>query len=239
MALKKCTECGKEVSTAAKSCPNCGKKNPTGGMTFAAKFFFAIIGLAVIGQVMKGGSTPVDKSANKEAEHKDNLNTCFMVSVKAAKEGTNDAPRESPQYKEIYNTAFDVCLKNLEPKSVDAASPAPASTQATAPDGGAALELCVMSNRCDDDTNRMLNRVGSILRVPATTIQRDLRSLYLGERPSTILFDIGIFKSDIDVARASADGLYKYLDGRLRNFIAYCDTGGKFGCNNSAPLRPL
>lgn len=29
MALKKCRECGKKVSTSAGKCPNCGKKNPT------------------------------------------------------------------------------------------------------------------------------------------------------------------------------------------------------------------
>lgn len=29
MALKTCTECGKQVSSAAKTCPNCGVKNPT------------------------------------------------------------------------------------------------------------------------------------------------------------------------------------------------------------------
>lgn len=28
MALKKCRECGNEVSTSAKVCPNCGKKHP-------------------------------------------------------------------------------------------------------------------------------------------------------------------------------------------------------------------
>lgn len=30
MALKRCKECGREISTEAKVCPHCGKKNPTG-----------------------------------------------------------------------------------------------------------------------------------------------------------------------------------------------------------------
>lgn len=32
MALKPCKECGKEVSTAAKTCPHCGTPGPTGGI---------------------------------------------------------------------------------------------------------------------------------------------------------------------------------------------------------------
>ena len=31
MALKKCSECGKEISSEAKICPNCGKKQITIG----------------------------------------------------------------------------------------------------------------------------------------------------------------------------------------------------------------
>jgi RNA polymerase subunit RPABC4/transcription elongation factor Spt4 len=30
MALKPCSECGREISTEAKTCPHCGKKDPTG-----------------------------------------------------------------------------------------------------------------------------------------------------------------------------------------------------------------
>ena len=29
MALSKCVECGKDVSTTAEECPNCGNPNPT------------------------------------------------------------------------------------------------------------------------------------------------------------------------------------------------------------------
>ena len=46
MAIKKCKECGKEVSTSAKMCPHCGKRYPTGGLTWPAKIF---LGLLVIG----------------------------------------------------------------------------------------------------------------------------------------------------------------------------------------------
>lgn len=43
MALKKCRECGKEVSSQAKVCMNCGIKNPAGGISFAQLFIFSFI----------------------------------------------------------------------------------------------------------------------------------------------------------------------------------------------------
>lgn len=90
-------------------------------------------------------NTP-EKLAEKQAK-KEKLDACFMFSVRAAREGTNDAPRDSPEYKEIYHTAFDACLKASEPQ------PAPKKS------GGAALQDCVMSNNCDANTSRMLNSV--------------------------------------------------------------------------------
>ena len=32
MGLKKCKECGQDVSTSAKACPKCGVDSPTGGL---------------------------------------------------------------------------------------------------------------------------------------------------------------------------------------------------------------
>jgi len=59
MAMKKCKECGKEVSTKAKVCPNCGKKHPTGGLTGPAKLFLALIIIVVIGKIFSSiGETP-------------------------------------------------------------------------------------------------------------------------------------------------------------------------------------
>jgi hypothetical protein len=45
MSLKKCKECGKEISTAASKCPNCGKpqtKNSTWILLGIIAFFFII-----------------------------------------------------------------------------------------------------------------------------------------------------------------------------------------------------
>lgn len=52
MALKNCKECGKEVSSSAKSCPNCGKKNPTGATSLGVKIVIALFVLSAIGQLI-------------------------------------------------------------------------------------------------------------------------------------------------------------------------------------------
>lgn len=44
MALKKCKECGQEVSTAAKACPKCGTPSPTGSSLFRK----AVVGLSIL-----------------------------------------------------------------------------------------------------------------------------------------------------------------------------------------------
>lgn len=98
----------------------------------------APVGLAIMFFMLITGCTKTPETPKTQAEidaeaKQDNLNTCFMFSVKAAKEGSNDAPRESPEYKEIYKAAFDVCLKHFEPKSVDAATPAPQSNGVEVP----------------------------------------------------------------------------------------------------------
>ena len=48
MALIKCKECGKEVSSSAKSCPHCGINNPgLSAKTFFAGMFF-VVGIAYL-----------------------------------------------------------------------------------------------------------------------------------------------------------------------------------------------
>jgi hypothetical protein len=49
MALKKCKECGKEVSTSAKTCPHCGVKDP--GVGAKEKLIGFIILLLIIGGI--------------------------------------------------------------------------------------------------------------------------------------------------------------------------------------------
>ncbi len=51
MTLKKCKECGKEVSTGASTCPHCGVKNPT--VTFKDNVGGAIVLVAIIFGLVK------------------------------------------------------------------------------------------------------------------------------------------------------------------------------------------
>ena len=49
MALKKCKECGKEVSTKAKSCPNCGAQLKGGGCAASiARIILFLLALASV-----------------------------------------------------------------------------------------------------------------------------------------------------------------------------------------------
>lgn len=70
MALKKCKECGKEVSTKAESCPSCGAvlKKKTGFLTYIVAGFLILIVLGVIGSLMNENSTT--RSSKPEAGFK-------------------------------------------------------------------------------------------------------------------------------------------------------------------------
>lgn len=61
MALRKCKECGKDVSTKAKSCPNCGAivKKQTSCLTY-----FVVIILAIIIIKMIAGSSSTQPSSS-------------------------------------------------------------------------------------------------------------------------------------------------------------------------------
>ena len=58
MALKKCKECGNEVSTKAASCPKCGAviMKKTGCLGYIGAAFLIFIVLGVIGSLMNDGT---------------------------------------------------------------------------------------------------------------------------------------------------------------------------------------
>jgi hypothetical protein len=57
MAIKKCKDCGKEVSSSARACPHCGKMYPAGGLTRGAKIFLFLIAVPlIIGKIAEGTS---------------------------------------------------------------------------------------------------------------------------------------------------------------------------------------
>lgn len=53
MALKKCKDCGKEVSSSAKLCPYCGRKYPTGGWTTGVKIVLSLVVMSALGQMIR------------------------------------------------------------------------------------------------------------------------------------------------------------------------------------------
>src|SRR4030042_1480369 len=63
MALKKCKECGNEVSTAAKSCPKCGAILKKGCLSYLLIGILMFVIFGVIGSFMD--KDPKDNSSNK------------------------------------------------------------------------------------------------------------------------------------------------------------------------------
>ncbi len=67
MALKACSECGKEVSTDAKACPNCGAKQPrkVGILGWIAAAFVGAVAYNMV--TSNGGSLGVPPAASSAA----------------------------------------------------------------------------------------------------------------------------------------------------------------------------
>lgn len=65
MALKKCKECGKEVSTSAKTCPHCGVSNPTKKVGLI-NIISSLVGIIVFIYLLSLFSSPADESTKSE-----------------------------------------------------------------------------------------------------------------------------------------------------------------------------
>lgn len=86
MAMKACRECGKEVSTEAKTCPHCGVKSPVRkGLGLGSKIVLGIFALGILGAILSNSnngptsnkSTPkkptIDKSAAAQKKREGTL----------------------------------------------------------------------------------------------------------------------------------------------------------------------
>lgn len=117
MALKKCKECGKDVSTSAKLCPNCGKINPTEGTSKAAILF--IVFLAVLALTEMIGPSESEKAWNTKADRQRAIwdanpgaEQAMLECVKLAdiSEKYQTTKLASPVYSR--REVFDTCMRN-------------------------------------------------------------------------------------------------------------------------------
>ncbi len=69
MALKKCKECGNEISTKAESCPQCGavRNNKTGCLGYIGAAFLIFIILGVFGSFMNEGTDKKNSSRSSSS----------------------------------------------------------------------------------------------------------------------------------------------------------------------------
>jgi hypothetical protein len=67
MALIKCKECGKEISSQAESCPNCGRKKPkpTSAVTWIV---VTLLGMGIFSAVVNSGKHDEQQAAEAQAK---------------------------------------------------------------------------------------------------------------------------------------------------------------------------
>lgn len=69
MALRPCTECGKDASTDARTCPHCGASNPTvGNRQIAIRVGIAVVVVGVILASMNSGSSSASAPPQRDSE---------------------------------------------------------------------------------------------------------------------------------------------------------------------------
>ena len=127
MAMKKCKDCGTEVSKSAKICPKCGKKLKHSGLRITLGIIVFIIGIGVIAgsgnNTTPTSSTPQEKfSLISEEKITDALGTTYIQG-----EIKNNTDKNYSYVQVTFNlydsngaqlgTAVDN-INNLEPNSV-------------------------------------------------------------------------------------------------------------------------
>lgn len=73
MALRKCKECGKEISTDIKVCPNCGKKQPNIRRNIGCLILFAIFFIPFLTIIYSSHRNPEQKITSKKEIVKNKL----------------------------------------------------------------------------------------------------------------------------------------------------------------------
>lgn len=132
MALKKCKECGKEISSSTKKCPGCGKDQRNWFMRH--KILTIIIILVVIGIAGAGNSSPENSTSNdnssatKQAEEQttyEEINTTVFIEdfdnnqLAAEKKYKDKGVQLSARIKNISEDIIGTPFLSLEPSNAD------------------------------------------------------------------------------------------------------------------------
>jgi len=132
MALKKCKECGNEVSTEAASCPKCGApiKKQTGCLGYFGWAFVILILLGVIGSMIDDGESTTPR--NITTESLDKSATVESVPPRSTREdGLNrpqrNAVRSAEQYLSMMGFSRSGLIKQLSSDAGDGYSVADAT----------------------------------------------------------------------------------------------------------------
>lgn len=132
MALKKCKECGNDVSTEAASCPKCGApiKKQMGCLGFIGSVFLILIVIGVIGSLMSDG-TPTDVRVNAPGA---GVNSEKEESVRQSPEKANrlsgpqrNAVRSAQQYLSVMGFSRSGLINQLSSDAGDGYSVADAT----------------------------------------------------------------------------------------------------------------
>jgi len=117
MALKKCKECGKEISSKAKVCPSCGAKNKTRSK-FIGFLAVILIGIGLIWMISDGASAGSSSSGSSTITAKVNETVTTddfeitVTSIKKLKKVGNEYFNSEPASGGIY-VAIQYTYKNI------------------------------------------------------------------------------------------------------------------------------
>jgi len=132
MALKKCGECGNDVSTKAASCPKCGAvlKKKTGCLGYIGAALLIFIVLGVIGSLMNDG-TFTDRRTSSPAEGGKSAKTESVQTAPERADGLTrpqkNAVRSAKQYLSISGFSRSGLIQQLSSDAGDGYSVADAT----------------------------------------------------------------------------------------------------------------
>ncbi len=106
MAMKKCKECGEEISSSAKVCPKCGKKQKVSGCLSA---ILVIIILIIIISVVSGGNNKNITNTIDTSSPKTSTDETSKITL-----GQKNALRKAKDYLAISGFSYEGLRKQLE-----------------------------------------------------------------------------------------------------------------------------